>query len=57
MTNELNSFPAMRAKLRERLAALSEEYPAAGATSSDLRDADSALVRAGTLSEQQLTEI
>ena len=54
--NEINSFPDMRAKLRERLAAFSEEYPAADATAAELRDADSGLVRAGTINEQQLTE-
>ena len=58
MTNEINSFPDMRAKLRERLAALTEEeYPSVDAPAGDLRDADSGLVRAGTISEQQLTEI
>ena len=57
MTNEINSFPDMRAKLRERLAALAEEYPSVDASAADLRDADSNLVRAGTISEQQLTEI
>ena len=55
--NENISFAGLRAKLRERLAALAEEYPAADATAADLRDADSGLVRAGTISEQQLTEI
>ncbi|MBR5681276.1 MAG: hypothetical protein IKX19_11550, partial [Clostridia bacterium] len=57
MTNAMNSYPEMRAKLHERLAALSEEYPSADATAAELRDADSALVRAGTINEQQLTEI
>ena len=58
MTNELKSFPEMRAKLHERLSALTEEYPSLlEATAADLRDADSNLVRAGTISEQQLTEI
>ena len=57
MSNEINSFPDMRAKLRERLAELTEEYPPVDAPAGDLRDADSGLVRAGTISEQQLTEI
>ena len=57
MTNAMNSYPEMRAKLHERLAALSEEYPSADATAAELRDADSGLVRAGTINEQQLTEI
>ena len=57
MSNEIKSFPDMRAKLRERLSSLAEEYPSADAPAGDLRDADYGLVRAGTISEQQLTEI
>ncbi len=49
------SFPDMRENLRKCLAAFSETYPAAGASTNDLRDADYNLVRSGAVNEQQLT--